>query len=348
MTRTVYERHTDTLFVAALCRTDFAMLFLNQVLAGRPARIRKVETQTRHAVHSGTIDLDLYLEGGIRFLVENKIDAGYSVTREGAPQPERYAASVAALRARGIQAYSILLAPRVYLTASRFASAFDHAVSYEALRPGLSGADLDLLDAAIAQAEAPYEPEPNDATGDFFAAYTQHASKHWPDLVIKHNPNGNGVRPTGSNTIYFVVHRMLRDWSDVPRPRMSLQCRDSKARNVLAKKPDDPDAKKADCGAWGKQNSHAHHPRAQYVRAERGPQAPRDLTGAFFAPIKGQPWLDVSIAALEKTVADIDRAYGAASDDSVTMRLGGLGTLADIAEFAASSVGPTAAPIAAE
>ena len=235
MTRTVYERHTNTLFATALRRTDFATLFLDQVLAGRPARIRKVETQTRHAVHSGTIDLDLHLEGGMRVLVENKIDAGYSVTREGAPQPERYAASVAALRARGIQACSILLAPQVYLTASRFASAFDHALSYEALRPGLSGVDLALLDAAIAQAEAPHEPEPNGATGDFFAAYTQHASKHWPDLVIKHNPNGNGVRPTGSNTIYFVVPRMLRDWSDVPRPRMSLQCRDSNAPSASVK-----------------------------------------------------------------------------------------------------------------
>lgn len=235
MTRTVYERHTDKLFAAALCRTDFATLFLNQVRAGRPARIRKVETQTRHAVHSGTIDLDLHLEGGIRILVENKIDAGYSVTREGAPQPERYAASVAALRARGVQAFSILLAPQIYLTASRFASAFDHALSYEALRPGLSGTDLTLLDAAIAQAAAPYEPEPNDATADFFAAYTQHASKHWPDLAIKHNPNGNGVRPSGSNTIYFVVPRMLRDWSNVPRPRMSLQCRDSNAPSASVK-----------------------------------------------------------------------------------------------------------------
>lgn len=98
----------------------------------------------------------------------------------------------------------------------------------------------------------------------------------------------------------------------------------------------------------GKQNSHAHHPRAQYIRAERGPQAPRDLTGAFFAPIKAQPWLETSVAALEKTVADIDRAYGAASDASVTMRLGGQGTLAEIAAFAASSVDPAATPIAAE
>lgn len=235
MTRTVYERHTDTLFAAALCRTDLSTLFLSQVLAGQPARIRKVETQTRHAVHSGTIDLDLHLEGGMRILVENKIDAGYSVTRKGAQQPERYAASVAALRARGIQACSILLAPRIYLAASRFASAFDHAVSYEALRPGLVGADLALLEAAIAQAETPYEPEPNDATADFFAAYTQHASRHWPELAIKHNPNGNGVRPSGSNTIYFVVPRMLRDWSDVPRPRMSLQCRDSSAPSASVK-----------------------------------------------------------------------------------------------------------------
>lgn len=88
----------------------------------------------------------------------------------------------------------------------------------------------------------------------------------------------------------------------------------------------------------GKQNSHAHHPRAQYIRVERGPQAPRDLTGAFFSPIKAQPWLESSIAALEKTVADIDRAYGPAWTANATMRLGGEGTLDEIAAFAAASV----------
>lgn len=235
MTRIIYERHTDTLFASALRRPDFGAHFLNLVFPGRQNFIQSINTQTRHAVHSGTIDLDLVLDSGLRLLVENKIDAAYSVTREGAPQPERYAASVAALQARGVHACSVLLAPRMYLAASRFASAFDHAISYEALRPGFSGAELALLDAAIVQAEAPYEPEPNDATADFFASYTTHASKHFPDLVIKHNPNGNGVRPSGSNTIYFVVPRMLRDWVDVPRPRMSLQCRDSSAPSASVK-----------------------------------------------------------------------------------------------------------------
>lgn len=31
----------------------------------------------------------------------------------------------------------------------------------------------------------------------------------------------------------------------------------------------------------GKQNSHAHHPRAGYIRVERGPQQPRDPVGRF-------------------------------------------------------------------
>lgn len=89
----------------------------------------------------------------------------------------------------------------------------------------------------------------------------------------------------------------------------------------------------------GKQNSHAHHPRAHYIRAERGTQAPRDLTGAFFAPVKAQPWLETSVAALEKTADAIDQAYGKTWADRAVMQVGVSGTLAEIAAFAAASVG---------
>lgn len=89
----------------------------------------------------------------------------------------------------------------------------------------------------------------------------------------------------------------------------------------------------------GKQNSHAHRPRAAYIRAERGPQAPRDLTGAFFQPVKEQPWAETSIAKLEDMVAKIDRAYGATSDAVAVLDvLNGIGTLDEIAAFAAASV----------
>lgn len=89
----------------------------------------------------------------------------------------------------------------------------------------------------------------------------------------------------------------------------------------------------------GKQNSHAHHPRAHYIRAERGSVAPRDLTGAFFTPIKAQPWLATSVAALEKAVADIDQAYGQAWEAASVMQVGKGGSLAEIAAFAAASTG---------
>jgi hypothetical protein len=162
MARTIHERNTDALFAAALVRPGFARLFLGLILPSPVAPVRRVARQTPHASHSGSIDLEIHLEDGRRLLVENKIDAGYSVTRDGVPQPERYTASVTALRARGIEAHSVLLAPQVYLTGSRFAAAFNHTVAYEALRPGFSGADHELLETAIAQAEMPYEPEPNN------------------------------------------------------------------------------------------------------------------------------------------------------------------------------------------
>lgn len=92
----------------------------------------------------------------------------------------------------------------------------------------------------------------------------------------------------------------------------------------------------------GKQNSHAHHPRAAYIRAERGWQAPRDLTGAFFAPVTEQPWAAQSVTALEEMAARIDRAYGPAWDDFAVLDVArGLGALDEIAAFAATSA-PTA------
>lgn len=89
----------------------------------------------------------------------------------------------------------------------------------------------------------------------------------------------------------------------------------------------------------GKQNSHAHRPRASYIRAERGSQTPRDLTGAFFHPIKAQPWRAQSVAELEGMAAKLDRAYGAACDAMSVMDVDrGLGSLDEIAAFAAASV----------
>ena len=237
MTR-IYERQTDALFLTAFTKNPaFAAAFLEAIDAIPGNRVRSVASQTRHrgTGHAGTIDLEITRQDGSILLVENKIDAGYSVTRVGDPQPDRYRASVAALRASGRSAASVLLAPDVYLRGTRHGAAFDHQISYEALRPAFHGDDLALLDAAILQAVTPYDPEPNTSSAAFFAAYLDFARQHFPELVIKRNPNGNGVRPTGSNTIYFDVPKTLRDWAHLPRPRMSLQCRDSAAPSASVK-----------------------------------------------------------------------------------------------------------------
>lgn len=234
----IYERQTDALFLAAFCRNpSFVAAFLN-LIEGIPGnKVRCVASQTRHrgTGQTGTIDLEITCEDGLTLLVENKIDAGYSVTRVGDPQPERYQASVAAMRAEGRCAASVLLAPEVYLLGTRHSAKFDHQISYEALRPIFQGDELALLDAAILQAGTPYNPEPNPLSADFFAAYADFACQHFPELVIKRNPNGNGVQPTGSNTIYFDVAKTLRDWAHLARPRMSLQCRDSLAPSASVK-----------------------------------------------------------------------------------------------------------------
>lgn len=237
MTR-IYERQTDALFATALTDgSELAHVFLTAI-DGAPANpIVRLEQQTPHqgTGHRGSIDLQITRADGSVLLVENKIDAGYSVTRTGDPQPDRYRASIAALRHRGLIAASVLLAPQIYLNGTRHADAFDHHVSYETLRCAFTGADLDLLNAAITQAATPYDPIPNISSAAFFADYQNFAQTNFPDLVIKHNPNGNGVRPTESRTIYFDVPRTLKTWPDLPRPRMSLQCRDSSAPSASVK-----------------------------------------------------------------------------------------------------------------
>lgn len=237
MTR-IYERQTDAVFQVALqSNRDFARSFLNMIDWRPELQITKVEVQTPHRGegHRGTIDLEVTRADGSILLIENKIDAGYSVTRTGDPQPARYRASVAALRLRGKIAASVLLAPESYLARTRHHAAFDHHVNYEVLRESLRGGDLSLVDAAIVQAKMPYDPVPNPSSAAFFADYQAFAEKFFPELVIKRNPNGEGVRPTGSRTIYFDVPRTLRVWPGLPQPRMSLQCRDSAAPSASVK-----------------------------------------------------------------------------------------------------------------
>ena len=87
----------------------------------------------------------------------------------------------------------------------------------------------------------------------------------------------------------------------------------------------------------GKQNSHAHHPRAGFIRAERGTQQPRDLSGAFHKAVAADE--RASVAALADMADKIDRAYGACCDAVAVMDVAeGQGSLAEIASFAAAAV----------
>lgn len=88
----------------------------------------------------------------------------------------------------------------------------------------------------------------------------------------------------------------------------------------------------------GKRASFAHNPRASFIRAERGSQQPRDLTGAFYKPISGSDLLGESVAALTDTAGKIDRAYGACAEAVNILDVeAGVGTLDAIAAFAAEA-----------
>ena len=99
----------------------------------------------------------------------------------------------------------------------------------------------------------------------------------------------------------------------------------------------------------GKQNSHAHHPRAHFMLAERGEQAPRDLSGAFFNAVKGENLLEKSIRKLEETRKAIDDVYGRCWDAEAKVYMGKwndedelwvnkTGTFEEIAAFAGKAV----------
>jgi CRISPR system Cascade subunit CasC len=83
----------------------------------------------------------------------------------------------------------------------------------------------------------------------------------------------------------------------------------------------------------GKQNSFAAHGRAEYALAERGDQQPRTLGGAFAHPVTGDDVMVTSIERLRTFRKSIDDAYGAASDVSKEMEVGGIGTLTEVVAF---------------
>jgi hypothetical protein len=232
----IYERDTDVLFLRHLrTNPEFLGRLLELALARRLNGPSDIKGQVRHAADSGSIDIVVRFRSGPILLIENKIDASYSITRAGDGQPQRYQRSVAAFRRAGLEAFSVLLAPARYLSGSRLGELFNARIAYESLRDLMDGDDRNLLEAAILQAQSPYEPVANIGAGEFFAAVRQLTSAHFPTLVMKHDANHGGVRPDDSRTIYFDVPRTLRMHPGVPRPRMSLQCWDKAARSASVK-----------------------------------------------------------------------------------------------------------------
>lgn len=232
----VYERDTDVLFIRLLReRPQFLDLFAALASADPMEGNVTVSGQRRHVGCPGSIDIVVRFSSGPMLLIENKIDAAYSVTNCGLGQPQRYRTSVEAYRAAGVNAISVLLAPLTYLKTTRAAAIFDVQIAYESLRDAIPAADHHLLEAAILQAATPYEPIPNSEAGDFFAGIRQLINSRYPTLTMKKDPNADGIRPDDSRTIYFDVGRTLRLHHGVPKPRMSLQCWDSSAPSASVK-----------------------------------------------------------------------------------------------------------------
>ncbi|MBC6403999.1 MAG: hypothetical protein GDA39_10160 [Hyphomonadaceae bacterium] len=227
----IYEKEIDELFLRHLQHDapDFRERLFKEFGIDSPAAVDAI-SQTPHEGEgkAGTIDIGIRLPCGRRYLIENKINARFSATQSGVGQPERYRKTVKALRDESVDAFSVLLAPQKYLRATKMSDSFDYKVPYESFLDIMTGEDKELLKAAIEQAEkTPPEPDPNVKTGDFFESVGGIASLEFPELVLKPNPNPSGARYENSRTFYFDVPKTLCLHSEIRKPRMSLQCRDS-------------------------------------------------------------------------------------------------------------------------
>ena len=162
----------DALFLRSFRqRPDFTSFFTKLVTGKEVGGLAIVLPQQRHVGSPGSIDLVVKCAKGSILLIENKIDAAYSVTREGFGQPHRYQKTVAAYRNEGTEAHSVLLAPDQYLKSSRLANMFDCCISYESVRDVIDATDRALLEAAIRQANTPYEPVPDEGAMEFFESF---------------------------------------------------------------------------------------------------------------------------------------------------------------------------------
>ncbi|MBF0169347.1 MAG: type I-E CRISPR-associated protein Cas7/Cse4/CasC [Alphaproteobacteria bacterium] len=87
-------------------------------------------------------------------------------------------------------------------------------------------------------------------------------------------------------------------------------------------------------GPKGKQASFASRAYAMYALAEKGSQQPRSLSTAFLKPVSGTDMLTDSIASLEKTLGQMDKAYGSCSDARYKMNVAAdEGTLEGLQSF---------------
>lgn len=221
----LYERDLDAIFIRSFqSNPDFVEGLLKCIGIGKHSSMPTVNGQTEHVGNSGTIDIDAKWPNGTRLLIENKIDAGWSHTSDGIPQPERYKVS-----GQRLDAITVLLAPAKYLTRSAGASEFDVRLSYENVAEFLSGDDLIAVWRAVAQAMDPPEGETNALSSDFFTAFARVVEEVAPDLKM----NQRKDRKSGSHTAHFKPGETFILRPDLPKPSLFLQFREANVKLLL-------------------------------------------------------------------------------------------------------------------
>lgn len=233
----ISERDIDLILVEELnCAPNFQKWFLNKIKKslGKTewSGIRSMEafhSTSRGNSSSGETDVELHVidksDKKIILLLENKIDAGFQ-----ASQPTRYKTEVENILKNGSAeyCYSVLLAPKDYLTTVEGVSLFDIVVSYDEIinyfisrSKTLSKSSRELSDRynyrkdifvqAVGKQRRGYVPEADEAVTAFWAEYYEYANKHAPSL----NMDLPGPKPSQSDFINF--NRAIQRIYPLPR-----------------------------------------------------------------------------------------------------------------------------------
>jgi hypothetical protein len=228
-----------SLFVSDIRERDITLLLLEEFWSSDDFRqwCAKRTLPSKHALShlvsvrclamepDGESDLEVAfatVNGEIRLLIENKIDAPFQLR-----QVERYGERGRRYVEQGkcAEFYTVLVAPKRYFGGADDLKGFDSQRTYELVQSWFREQGsieprrlykAELLQAAIKKAASSYQRKLDADVTSFWQAYWEMAREHAPELQMKLDPRGAGPRsgfinfnPVGLPTGVQLLHKIL-------------------------------------------------------------------------------------------------------------------------------------------